>query len=59
MFEKISKSMDFFYNNWIDWPSYLVLKVVVTASKITRNKKKKKSGSDFALASSSIFNSSL
>lgn len=54
MFEKISKSMDFFYNNWIDWPSYLVLKVVVTASKISRNKK-----SDFALASSSIFNSSL
>lgn len=41
MFEKISKSMDFFYNNWIDWPSYLVLKVVVTASKISRNKKKK------------------
>lgn len=40
MFEKISKSMDFFYNNWIDWPSYLVLKVVVTASKIFRNKKK-------------------
>lgn len=33
--------MDFFvYNIWIDWPSYLVLKVVVTASKISRNKKK-------------------
>lgn len=48
----------FVYNIWIDWPSYLVLKVVITARKIFRNKKKNPiSRSDFALASCLIFNS--